>query len=212
MKIKIPKINLVKCDGPGNPLLGQDFGPKHNPCYKGNTFAKKENMSPESHARRMAGLQKTYEIQRRKAAGERVPMPVRKKNHLIRKKRIRLHAKMVKELREIQEIARRNAEDAMNRCIEIMNEPSATHMVQLAAAQVVLERGYGKANQTNTNVNVDANGKENEVTAGELDQRVAQALKRVEALTGGAPKKKARERLPPDLRKCDGNPGGGALH
>ena len=213
VRLRIPKLFKIRNRGViGNPLFAPPL--KFATVFvKGNQYAKAENMSPESHARRMAGLRKTWDIYKRRSRGERVPMPVRQKHKMRHKKRVRLFAKVAKAAREIQDMARVNAEAAMQKCVDLMHDPAATPMVQLAACQAVLERGYGKPNQTNTNLNIDANGKENEVTSAELDERTAAALKRIEELTGGAPKKKARTRLPPDLRKRDGNPGGtGTVH
>jgi hypothetical protein len=206
MKIKIRK------DRVGAVSLGLTDTSKNSPFVKGNKYAAAENMSPESHARRMAGLMKTWAVLQRKDRNERTAMPVRKQVLKKKKERIRLRETLIREHREIQDMARRNTEAAMRKCVDLMHDPKATPMVQLAAANAVLERAYGKPNQTNTNVNFDANGKENEVSSTELDQRIAQTLRRVEEIAGRAPKKKPRTRLTPDVRLGNGNTGGESIH
>lgn len=169
---------------------------------EGNKYASKETMSPESHERRMAGLRRTWEVIQRKRAGEKI-VPVRAKT----RKRERLRQTVAKEMYEIQNIARTHTSEAMRRLAQIVNNSDNESMV-IAAASVIMDRAYGKASQTNINANVNADGKPSEITGKDLDKRIANALKRVEDLTGGAPKAPTSEKRPPDLRKLDRDPNG----
>jgi len=174
---------------------------------KGNNHAAKENMSPESHEKRMKGLFKAWEFKRRKKNGEKF-VSARQKL----RKRVRLRITLTKEAREIQNIARTHADQAMRRLAEIINDPEVPESVAIVAAQVILDRAYGKASQTNINANVDANGKPSEITSGELNQRIEQTLKRVEELTGGVPKAPKSKERPVDLREPDIDTGGSTKH
>ncbi len=189
------------------------LGKPKNPAYfeKGNRLAAAENMSPEAHQRRMRGLFKSWGVSTRKARGERV-MTAKHKKNIQRAQRVRLRENIVKEVREIQEMARKMASTAMRVMEEIMCNEEAPEAARIAAGQVILERGYGKATQTSINAVIDSNGKPSEVTARELDTRVAEALKRVENLTGGAPEAADSKEQPADIRKRDRDPGSSSLH
>jgi hypothetical protein len=89
----------------------------------------------------------------------------------------------------------------MRNLIDIMSNPRSPEAARIAAAAIVLDRGYGKASQTNINANVNANGKENEIDSSTLDDRIGRALKRVEELTGGARKAAAGKKRSSDVRK-----------
>ena len=108
-----------------------------------------------------------------------------------------------REHREIQELARRGTEAAMRRLIDIVMSPAATDANAIQAARELFERGYGKSVQTNVNAHIDANGKPSEVTASELDTRIATVLRRVEEIAGGTPEPVASEERPADLRKLN---------
>lgn len=174
----------------------------------GNTYAKAENLTPEANARRFAGLRKTWKKHiDRYQKGKKVT-PMKSKEAKARSPRVRLRTTIVKEAREIQDLARTHAAQAMRRMAEIINDPMTPGNIAVAAAEAILNRAYGKPNQTNTNLNVDANGKNSEVSGTELDQRIATALKRVEDLTGREAKAPAGKKQPADLRKLDRNPHG----
>ena len=85
----------------------------------------------------------------------------------------------------------------------IVNNPASPENAQIAAAAVILDRAYGRPNQTNTNLNVDANGKPTEVSTTELDRQIAEALRAVEALTGQTRQAPKSKEQPADLRKRD---------
>lgn len=106
--------------------------------------------------------------------------------------KIEAHKKLILEAREIQDIARSHVPDALTVIAKIVSNEHAPLHARIAAATLLIERGYGKSPQTNINANVNTDGKESEIDKTELDRRTADALRRVEELTGGAGKKKAR--------------------
>ena len=65
---------------------------------------------------------------------------------------------MAKPLLEIRSLARTYTESAMKTLVHIMREPTAPAAARIAAAQTLLDRGWGKAVQTieATVNNVDA--------------------------------------------------------
>ena len=122
--------------------------------------------------------------------------------------RVRLRETVAKEARDIQDMARRHATAAMERMAHIVNNPASPENAQIAAAAVILDRAYGRPNQTNTNLNVDANGKPTEVSTTELDRRITEALRAVEALTGRARQAPKSKEQPADIRERDRDPNG----
>lgn len=163
-------------------------------------------MSPESHDARMQGLFKALKRKSRdyyqRAKGKRA-MPARVRKKIKKAHRIRKQLKVIKDLREIQNICRMNAVAAVERMVKIVENPTTRDSDAAAAAHFILDRAYGKATQTNLNANVDANGKSEEVTLNELDRRIKEALARVEELTGGARQAPASPQQPLDLRKLN---------
>jgi len=166
----------------------------------------------------MTTLAKTWKTLSEKFTnGEMIPAAYtkyskRKSRYMKRKPRvhprIKLRITVAREAREIQDLARTHADQAMKRMAEIINDPNSPDNIAVAAAEVIFNRAYGKPNQTNTNLNVDANGKPTEVSGSELDKRIAEALRRVEAIAGRAPKAVAGKKQPADIRKLDRNPHG----
>ncbi len=173
---------------------------------EGNKFAAAENMSPASHKRRMKGLYKTWAVIERKHRGE-VFMTTTKNTA----RRSRLRENLQAEAREIQNLARTYAVEAIEAMGDLMLN-SEKGSDRIAAAALILERAYGKATQPNINANIDANGKSTEVTSKELDTRIAETLKRVEALAGGAPQEEPSKDGPADLRVGDRDTGGSSIH
>jgi len=128
-----------------------------------------------------------------------------------KRERYQLRETAAREAREIQALGRRHAEEVMRRLCDIaqnsMNETAA-----IAAAQAVLDRTYGKANQTHINANIDANGKTTDISAKELDERINTALKRVEELTARKAKPAEGKEQLVDLRKLHRDPNGTPLN
>lgn len=134
-----------------------------------------------------------------------------KKDERVRK-RIRLKETVAKEAREIQDIARTRAVAAMNRLAKIIDDPASKDSDAIAAIAVTLDRAYGKASQTHINANIDANGKDSEISDQELKTRIEKAIKRVNELTGGTAKAPESKEQPTDIRERDRDTGGSTLH
>jgi hypothetical protein len=185
----------------------------YSPVKEGNDLAKKENMTPQAHKKRMEGMFKAWRNRTRAAQGEKFLKRADIRMQKARK-RIRLKETVAKEAREIQDTARKRAQAAMDRLQEIIDSDTSKDSDAIAAAQVVLDRAYGKASQTHINANVGENGKNAEITGAELNQRIEKALGRVNQLTGGEPKEVKSPLKPGDLRKRDRNPRstGGTYH
>ena len=194
----------------GNPqlilgLVNRQEGPP--PGYefpKGNRLAAVENLTPKAHSKRMAALFRGWATHERKYGGEKV-VTFRQKRKIRKRKRLRLKQTVAKEVREIQEYARKNAFAAMEKATEIVAN-SDNETTVLSAVQIVLERAYGKASQTNINANVNGDGKTTEISAKELDARIAKALQRVEELSRGKKQAPAGKDRLVDLRKLDRDP------
>jgi hypothetical protein len=122
--------------------------------------------------------------------------------------RVRLREKVAREHREIQEQARQYARAGIDIAAQIMGDPTQPASARLQAIEIIASRAYGRPNQTNTNLNVDANGKPREVSSTELDRRIEEALGAVEAITGRANQKAKGKEQPADLCECDRNPDG----
>jgi hypothetical protein len=125
-----------------------------------------------------------------------------KKRLAMAKRKVKLHeSKVIREAKEIQDIARMHALDAIKALVKIMNSETASDQAVITAANVMLERGYGKAIQSNINQNYNTDAKPTEVNQAELDRRIEAALNRVEELTGGKGKEEPRQNGSSDLRK-----------
>lgn len=180
----------------------------------GNQVATLQNMHPEAHARRVAGMIRSWasHYRRRKGIKPMTKKMKRQTSHDVKRgQRQKIRETVARELRDIQDIARRNAVAAMEVAKEIMAN-SDKDSDRLAAANLILERGYGKATQTNVNANVNANGSAKEVSAEELNQRVGKALSRVEELTGRSTKPPASQNGPAHVRQRHRNTGGTSVH
>ena len=176
----------------------------------GHQLSTAENMPPEAHARRMAGLYKAWQ-ERAKQYHEKRTMTKSRLHTKEKRVRIKLRDTVAKEQREIQELARKNADAVMKRMAEIA-QTSFNETAAIAAAQIIHDRAYGKANQTNINATVDANGKPTEVSDKELNTRIEQTLKRIADLTGGTPKAPPRKDQSADVRQLDRDPDSSSLH
>ena len=104
------------------------------------------------------------------------------------------------EAHELQQMARENATLAMETLVEISGNKRAPEATRIAASAVILDRAYGKASQTSITARV-TDGKASDITADELDKRVTQTLKRVEALTNRTPKAGKSPKRPTNLRE-----------
>lgn len=110
---------------------------------------------------------------------------------------------IVKEAREIKEMAAKCVPDAIKALHEIITSEVSSDMAKIAAANSVWDRGYGKPTQTNINATVDPDAKPNQIDDRELDRRVAEALERVESITTRTREKIAVPERSSDLRKLN---------
>lgn len=122
----------------------------------------------------------------------------------MKRTRIKLKAQKAAalEAHEVQQIARENASLAMKTLSEIAGNKRSPESSRIAASTVILDRAYGKASQTSITANI-TNGKESDIDSTELDKRIRQTLKRVEALTNQNPKVRVRKKLASELRKMN---------
>ena len=128
------------------------------------------------------------------------------------RRRLKLRETVALEARDVMNRSRKLASMALKMYEDIIADPTERTADRIAAGQVILDRAYGKANQTNTNITVDANGKPTEVSGKELNERIAATLKRIEELTGGTSEERPRKERPADIRQRDGDPGGSTFH
>lgn len=168
----------------------------------GNKAAAADNLTEHESQRRLEGLVRAWETKRRMSNGEKVVTTDEKKKREHRK-RVRLRETVALEARELQEIARKNAQAGMERLNKIIEDPASKDSDAIQAIALTFDRAYGKANQVNVNATIDANGKPNEVSQSELDQRIAAALKRIEAITGRTAEAAPKPEQPADIRKLN---------
>jgi hypothetical protein len=209
----VPYVNAL----PGVHRPGEDPDYQKTRFFKkGNRYSANENLTEDAKARKFAGLIKTWKIkQKQAAAGKLYAVRVDKTRFANRyerkqfmKKASRGRLKIARQVRELQEMAQKLAEDGLKRMDKIINNPMSPDSVAVAATQLVWDRAYGKAVQTNANMNYDANGKPEEVSDAELSERIKAALQRIETIAGRAGKAPAGKKRPADLRKLDRDPHG----
>lgn len=179
--------------------------------YKGHKLSTKENTPAASYARKMAAMHRGWGTRVRKASGEKI-VSIEQKRKKEERVRVKLRETIVMEAREIQEIARMAASRAMRALENIIDDEGSRTSDKLTAINILLDRAYGKAAQTNVNTNIDANNKEADVSATELDRRIKAALNRVEAITGGAGEAPPGEERPPDICEYDRDPNSSTKH
>jgi hypothetical protein len=117
--------------------------------------------------------------------------------------RTKIEEQIVRDAREIKELAARHAPDAVKIIAEIMINPRSLDAVRLAAANALIDRGYGKATQTSVTATVNADGKPSEIDDKSLDERINSALTRIERVAGGAAKPPPRKKRSIDIRKLN---------
>jgi uncharacterized membrane protein YccC len=163
----------------------------------------------------MAGLFKTWANLYKLNKGI-TPMSKKEKQRrsrgVERANRNKVRLTVAKEAREIQEMARKSAAQAMDVAREILANPLERASDRLAAGNFITERAYGKATQTNVNAQVDANGDTKAVSAKELDQRIEKAIRGVEELTGRTGKPDPSSQRPVNVRKRYRHTSGSTVH
>jgi hypothetical protein len=108
---------------------------------------------------------------------------------------------IVRDAREIKELAAKHAPSAIKVIADIMNNPKTLDAVRLAAANALVDRGYGKSTQTSVTATVNADGKPSEVDDKTLDERIKSALTRIERVAGRETKPPPREKRSINVRK-----------
>jgi undecaprenyl pyrophosphate synthase len=173
-------------------------------------------MTEDSHKRRMEGLFKTWGQRWRKS--KKLPtaggldMPTAKKTAAqIREQRRKVKLTVAKEARDVQDMARQTAVQALEVIKDVLMN-GHRDSDKLSAADIILERAYGKATQPNVNTNVNLNGRKEEVTSAELDKRIETALRGVEELTGRKVKPNKGPERPVNLRKRNSDTGRSTVH
>lgn len=120
-----------------------------------------------------------------------------------KRKRTEEGESIVKEAKEIQEIARRMVPDALDALGKIVKSEVSSDMAKIAAYHALADRGYGRPTQTNINANIDADAKPNVVDGNELDKRITETLQRIESITSRERETLDSQERPADLRKLN---------
>ena len=107
---------------------------------------------------------------------------------------------LAREARDIQDMAREFSEEAMRIAMEIARNENSADSARLQAIDMIHNRGYGKAPITNINTNLNADVKPSEINGADLDQRIAEALNRVERLTAREAQETESKERPSNLR------------
>ena len=107
------------------------------------------------------------------------------------------------ENREFQEACKAEAEENLRVLREIRDKPESADAAKLQAIAQMTDRAYGKATQNNVNTQVNADGKPAEVDARTLDERIEQAINRLEAVTDGKGQEAPSPERSADLRKLN---------
>jgi hypothetical protein len=173
-------------------------------------------MSEDANKRRMAGLFKTWGQEWRKSRGLKpkgdADMPLGKYTAAKeRERRRKVRLTVAKEAREVQDMARQTAVQALEVIKDVLMN-GERDSDKLSAANIVLERAYGKSTQINVNDNVNRNGTKEEVSSAELDKRIETALGRVEELAGRKAKPAKGAHRPVNLRQRNRNTDRSTVH
>lgn len=114
---------------------------------------------------------------------------------------IKNRKRVIAEARDIQNIARQFAPDAMQALIDILQDPEANATAKITAANVVLDRAYGKAAATNINMNTNMDAAPKDLDSRDLDIRIVETLNRIERATHGAAEEAESEERSAGIRK-----------
>lgn len=198
-----------------NPIDGADCTGGPGWFKPGNREALASVLTEEANDKRFQALLRGWQTRQRvhgkRAQGKGKVMTDNKRRKLKKRRRARLKQTVAKEAREIQMLCRQSAVAGIERVAEIAAS-SLNETASLQAITILLDRAYGKAGQTNTNINVDANGPNTEATDQELDTRIKAALKRIEELAGRKAEAPKSEDRPPDVCKLDRDPDSTTRH
>jgi hypothetical protein len=106
---------------------------------------------------------------------------------------------MAKTPTDIRSLARAHTETALNTLAGIMKQEDAPPAARVAAANSLLDRGWGKPVQPIDDVTDER--KLNDLSSTELDARIADLLGRVESLAGGTAGEAQGKERSSDVRK-----------
>jgi hypothetical protein len=147
----------------GTPNLKSVFSDKPDPSVHGHRLKRRAN-NPEK-------ARQDYIDEFREKNKEKAVTIVRRKT-------------LAAEARDIQDLARQFSIRAMEELVNILDNPDAADSAKLTAINMILDRGYGKAAVTMLNLNASVDAKPSELDSTSLDKRIADAITRVEKLTG----------------------------
>lgn len=108
---------------------------------------------------------------------------------------------MIKGARNLQDLARDAAEEALEVIKQVMNDENAAPSARLQAAEMIHNRGYGKPLVTTVNNNANIDMKPSEIDDTALDHRIRETLARVELLTGRKEQENTGEKRPTNIRQ-----------
>lgn len=210
--MKLTKASLPKAFRTRITLAPNNTNPTGGGAFvKGNQLSTTENLTAEAHSKKMAAMYRGWETKARIRRGEKV-VTVAQKEKKVQRQRVKLRETIMLEAREIQDMARLAAGDAMNVLKDIISDQTTRSSDKISAISLLLDRAYGKATQANVNTNIDATGKESDVSTVELDRRIKTALNRVEAIAGREGQAPEGKERPIDVRERDRNTGGSSIH
>ena len=109
---------------------------------------------------------------------------------------------MAKAKADIRSLARTHTETALRTLTSIMTIEDAPPAARVAAANSLLDRGWGKAVQP-VDATINDERKLNDLSSTELDARIAAALRRVESLASGAAGQASSEERSSDVRQLN---------
>lgn len=124
-----------------------------------------------------------------------------KRMNKLKRPRTKLEEKIVRDAREIKDLAAMHAPEAIKVIAEIMKDVKTLDAVRIVAANALIDRGYGKATQMSVTATVNADGKTSEIDDKELTSRINSALERVERITGREKQPPKSEERSTDVRK-----------
>jgi hypothetical protein len=107
---------------------------------------------------------------------------------------------MIKGARNLQDLARDAAEEALEVIKAVMNDENAAPSARLQAAEMIHNRGYGKPLVTTINNNANIDMKPSEIDDTALDHRIRETLARVEQLTAREGKEATSQDRPTNIR------------
>lgn len=122
-------------------------------------------------------------------------------------KQVRLEKKQEKramEARKLNELCRLEADEIMTELRRMYKDPVTADTVKVKIMEMIMDRGFGKATQTQVNAQVNTDGKTSQIDDAELNRRISETLDAVERVKNTASREAAEitgTNGPADLRK-----------